>query len=92
MKIILDNELVLELSDIQKKVLCYDLLEEDLTKEAKRRLAWVIMDKYENCFKRLKLEWDPKLAERGIEMIPTNKDKYASLVFTQEDYKARNQQ
>jgi hypothetical protein len=31
-------------------------------------------------------EWEPKLAARGVESIPTNKDAFAALVFSQPDY------
>ena len=89
MKILLDSENVFELSETQKKVLCYDIIEENLADEIKRRLEWVVMEKYSGCFKRLKAEWDPRLVERGIEMIPTNKDRYAELVFSQKDYVCR---
>ena len=61
------------------------IFEDDL----KRRLQWVLMHKYEECFKELKAEWDPKLAAAGIDMIPTNPDKYAELVFSQADYQCR---
>jgi len=56
----------------------------------KRRLEWILMSKYEQCFKRLKEEWDPKLAVNGVDMIPTNPDAYAKLVFSQPDYKNRS--
>jgi hypothetical protein len=55
----------------------------------KRRLQWVLTHAYEEWFKILKEEWDPKLIELGVESIPTNKDAYAQLVFAQPCYKCR---
>ena len=54
-----------------------------------RRLEWILMHKYEECFKRLKFEWDPKLIANGIAMIPTDQDAYAQLVFDQPNYQDR---
>ena len=47
------------------------------------------MHKYEQCFKKLKAEWDVKLVENGIKSIPTDPDEYATLVFEQPNYKDR---
>lgn len=89
MKIKVNDEHVFELNEIQKKVICndipYDIFEEDM----KRRLEWVLMHKYEQCFKRLKEEWDNKLHDNGVKMIPTHPDEYAQVVFQQKNYKCR---
>jgi hypothetical protein len=91
MKIILDEYLIWELNPIMQKVIQNDIKSEIFYDDMARRLRWVIESKYEACFKRLKEEWDPKLAQRGIESIPTNNDKYAELVFSQPDYKSRSE-
>ena len=90
MKLKLDDKELLEISEIMLKVIANDI-KEDVVGDVERRLIWVITHKYEQCFKRLKAEWDPKLAEkeRGISMIPTDRIKYAELVFSQPDYKLR---
>jgi hypothetical protein len=90
MKVFLDNKEILNISDTMFKVIANDIAE-DVAGDIERRLAWVITHKYEQCFSRLKAEWDPKLATRNIEMIPTNKEKYAELVFSQPDYKNRSE-
>jgi hypothetical protein len=89
MKIRVDNDLVFELSETKKKVLCYDIYEDELLDDIKRRLEYIIMHKYEECFKRLKLEWDPQFEAMGMEALPTNADKYAELVFRQKEYRGR---
>lgn len=47
------------------------------------------MHKYEQCFDRLKKEWEPKLKAAGVAMIPTDNDAFAQLVFSQSGYKNR---
>lgn len=89
MKISVDGKNLFELSDIQKQVIKNDIHADQFEADMHRRLEWVLMHKYEECFKRLKAEWDTKLANNGIEMIPTNPDAYAKIVFEQPNYKCR---
>lgn len=89
MKILIDNEQVLELNETQKQVIKDEIHEEIFTEDMKRRVVWVLTHKYNETFKKLKQEWDPKLAAKGVKMIPTNKDEYAKLVFSQPDYKSK---
>jgi hypothetical protein len=71
--------------NVMKYVISSDIFEDDM----KRRLEWVLTHAYEQWFKILKEEWDPKLIELGVESILTNKDAYAQLVFAQPTYKDR---
>lgn len=92
MKISVNDQEIYTLSEIQKRVIKNDILEEIFEDDMKRRLKWILLDeKYENCFKRLKAEWEPKLIERGHPSLPTDKDAFAQLVFSQPDYKSRSQ-
>lgn len=90
MKIKVNNEDLFELSEVQKKVICNDVHEDEFEADMKRRLQYILMHKYERCFERLKNEWDKKLQGR-LESVPTNPEAYASLVFAQSDYKCRKQ-
>lgn len=91
MKISVNDHEIFTLSETQKKVIQNDIPSEIFDEDMKRRLKWVLLDeKYMKCFERLKKEWEPKLKERGIEMIPTNEEKFAQLVFSQDDYKDRS--
>jgi hypothetical protein len=85
-----DDKELFTLTEIQKKVLKNDIKSEVFEEDIKRRLFYIINHKYEQCFKRLKAEWEPKLAKAGVESIPTDKDKFAELVFSQPDYKDRS--
>lgn len=90
MIISVDGTPLFTLTDTQKKVLKSEIKSDIFESDMKRRLQWVIMHKYEQCFASLKKEWEPKLADAGVESIPTNKDAFAELVFKQADYKDRS--
>lgn len=55
------------------------------------RMSEILQHKYERCLERMKLEWVPKLEQRGIDSIPTDDEEFAELVFSQRDYKNRSQ-
>ncbi len=89
MKISVDDKELFTLSEIQKKVIQNDIHSDIFDEDMKRRLQYILTHKYEQCFIRLKQEWDQKLAESGVKIIPTNADEYAQLVFSQSSYKDR---
>jgi len=65
----------------------------DMQLKAQRCMAlcWILLHKVEMCYDRLYRVWMPKLAERGIEKIPSKREDFARLVFNQPDYKDRLQ-
>lgn len=89
MKISVNDQELFTLSETQKQVIQNDIHVEMFDADMKRRLQWILMHKYEECFKDLKKEWDDKLAKNGIKMIPTDPEEYAQLVFAQPNYKDR---
>lgn len=92
MKISINDVELFTLTELQKNVIKNDIPSEVFDDDMKRRLQWVLIDeKYEKCFARLKLEWEPKLIARGVQSLPTDKDAFAQLVFSQPDYKNRSQ-
>lgn len=91
MKIKVDNQEIFELSETQKKVIKNDIPDDIFEEDMKRRLHYILSHKYERCFERLKNEWEPKLAQAGVKMIPTDKEEFAELVFSQPSYKSRKE-
>ena len=91
MKISVDGKDLFSLNDTQMKVIMNDIHEDECHEDMCRRLKWVLTHKYEQCFKRLKQEWDAKLLENGVTMVPTQPDEYAELVFSQPNYQSRKQ-
>lgn len=89
MKVSVDDQELFTLSEIQKKVIQNDIPSDIFESDMKRRLEYVLTHKYEQCFRRLKSQWEQKLADRGVEFIPTDPDSFANLVFSQPDYKDR---
>ena len=89
MKISVNDVELFSLNETEKSVI-KDYINEDIfDADMKRRLKWVLTHLYEHAFKLLKTEWEPKLASKGVESIPTNNDAFAQLVFSQPEYKAR---
>lgn len=89
MKISVDGKDLFELNDMQKQVICNDVHADIFYDDMKRRLEWILMHKYDECFKNLKTEWDDKLAANGIKALPVDKDEYCKLVFSQPNYQDR---
>lgn len=89
MQIKVDDVVLFELSDVQKQVLCNDIHRDCLDDDMKRRIEYIVMHKYEQCMKRLRVEWEPVLKSEGAESIPCNDDAFAQLIFSRADYKCR---
>ena len=89
MKVSVNDVDLYTINETQENVLKYyvnaNIFEEDM----KRRLFWVLNHLYDQAFIQLKNEWDVKLSER-VQSVPTDKDAYAQLVFSQPDYKDRS--
>lgn len=89
MKISVDNQELFTLSETQKNVIKNDIHSDIFDEDMKRRLNYILMHKYNRCFERLKKEWDQKLKDNGVQMIPVDEEQYAQLVFSQPNYKNR---
>lgn len=89
MKISVDDQEVFTLTETQKKVIQNDIKADIFDADMKRRLQYILMHKYEECFKRLKSEWEVKLKSLGVESIPLDEEAFAILVFSRPEYKDR---
>jgi len=89
MQIKVDDVAVFTLSDTQKNVLQDEISSVIFDDDMKRRLEWVLMHKYEQCFKKLKAKWEPIFIAEEVESLPTDPDAFAALVFAHADYKDR---
>lgn len=90
MKISVDDKELFSLSETQKRVIKNDINENIFDEDMKRRLHYILTHKYERCFEKLKEEWMPKLQKR-LEVVPTNPDALAEIIFSQPDYRSRKQ-
>lgn len=90
MKISVDDVELYTLTDTQKNVIKYDIPSEIFDADMKARVVYYSKHKYDQCYKRLKAEWDSKLLAAGVETIPTDPTEYAELVFSQPDYKDKS--
>lgn len=89
MKVSVNDEELFSLTETQKQVIKNDIHEDVFDEEMKRRLQYIIMHKYEECYKRLKTEWEPKLQLLGVESIPLDDQQFARMVFARPEYKDR---
>lgn len=89
MKISVDDKEIFSLSETQKKVIQNDINADIFVEDMKRRLQYILMHKYEQCFKRLKTEWEPKLKAMGIQSVPTDEEAFANLILSRPEYKDR---
>lgn len=91
MKISVNGDLLFELSDHHKMVLANDIDASILEEDLKRRIEYIVMHKYEQCLKRFRAEWEPKLRSEGAESIPCDDAKFCAMVCARSDYKSRAQ-
>lgn len=89
MKIKCDDKEIMVLSTTQLKCIQNDIPASECAKDLERRLCYVLQHKYEQCFKRLKEEWEPRLKAKGVQAIPLDEEAFCELVFSQPDYKDR---
>ena len=88
MQIKIDDSVVFEISDVDVKLLEHDLI--NVEAEIRRRLEYIIKHKVEQCYKRLKDEWDKKLAEDPkIKSVPSKRDDYVSFITRLPSYQNR---
>lgn len=90
MKISVDGKELFTLSETQKEVIKNDIPSDMFEEDVKRRLKHILIHKYENCYKRLKEEWEPKLKASGIKAIPLDDEEFAKLVFSHPHYMNRS--
>lgn len=90
MKISVNDQVLFELNEIQMKVFANQIPNEILEDDLKRRLQWILMHKYEECFRELENEWKQKFIAEGAKSLPTDKDEFATLVFAHPEYKDRS--
>jgi len=90
MKISVNDKELFSITEVQKKVIQDYIVKEIFEEDMKRRITWVINQIYKEAYKKLRLRYESKLVQEGIESLPTNPDAFAELVFAREDYKDRS--
>lgn len=86
-----DDQPLMQITPTHKKIWKRETKKEKVHDQMKEDLKWILTHKYERCMQRLRLEWEPKLASRGYDMLPVDNDAFAELVFAQSDYKNRTE-
>lgn len=81
MKISIDNEQILELTEIQKKVIKNDIHEEIFDSDMKRRLKYIVDHPCERCIEHHKKQWLQELKEKGAVAVSVTPFGFAELVL-----------
>ncbi len=90
MKISVNDVELFTLTETQKRVIQNDISKDVFEEDMKRRLKYILMQKYDQSCARLKKEWEPKLVKAGAKSLPTDMDTFANLVFSRPEYKDRS--
>lgn len=88
MKVTVNGVEILELTPIQEKIIKNEIPAEIFEEDMIRRLKWIVDRRFQQSFKQMKTDWDPKLEAAGVESIPASQEEYAQLVFSQPDYQS----
>lgn len=91
MKIQVDGQDILDLQPWQEAVIKNDILEEEFESHMKRIARYVCEHKFDQCFQRLKEQWEKRLIDEGAKSLPTSKEEFANLIFSHPAYKNRSQ-
>ena len=89
MKVSVDDVELFTISDVQKKVIMNDVMSDIFEADMRRRLFYIINERYKASLKKLKEDWIPKLQASGMESIPLNDDALATIIFDHPEYKDR---
>lgn len=89
----IDNALTTVQKNVIKECISSIIFDGDMI----NRLQWaydegypdVLIDKYNNCIRRMKKKWESVLIEDEVDPIPTDQDEFAALVLAHQDYKDR---
>ena len=84
-----DNNVILNISDTDLKILENDLL--NVYEEIDRRINWVISHKSDECYKRFRSKWETVLISEGAKSIPAQRVDFVDLITSRPDYKNRAQ-
>jgi len=86
MKFYVDSVCVLELSPVQEQILLSGIPADVFLPTMEQKVVWVINQGITGSFDNLFNKWLPILQTR-YDSVPSNRDKFAELIFSQPDYK-----
>lgn len=81
MKISVDGEQILELSETQKKVIQNDIILEVFEDDMKRRIKYVVDHPCEQSINLNKKSWMNSLKSRGVSSVPADKMQFAEVAL-----------
>ena len=89
MKIKVNDKPHFEITDTQMKVFKFEIPDDIVEDDLKRRLQWIIQEKYNHIYPRFKERGLNLLKENGIKAVPVDDDEFIELVCSQPNYRNR---
>jgi len=86
MKVLVDDQELFTITETQKKVIKNDINLNIFDSDMKRRLEFIVMNRYKQGLARLKSDWESVLRER-LDYMPLDAEVFVELVKSQQDYK-----
>jgi len=90
MKFYIDNKLVYEITDTQKKILLHVFHKELFDDIFEHKIRFILDRELEVASSDLRNEWMNKLRASGVKSIPLDQYELAELIFSQPGYKNKN--
>ncbi len=91
MRITLDDEEILTLSEIQKKVIQNDIPSELFEHDMKRRLKYMIDHPCEHHIERNSDSWREELKKKNVSLYPSDKWTFANVLYQSRNYEPHDQ-
>ncbi len=90
MQITVNGQPLFEVNATEMELLEYFLPVSTLDADLKRRLEWVLTHKIEQCHKKFREEWMPKLEkDPAVTTVPVGNEDFFNMVKVRPDYKDR---
>lgn len=89
MQIKFNDEVIFELSEIDRATIEYSIPSDELEEDLKRRIIWVIEEKIKGRKAALRRDFLPLLRAEN-DTLPTNQDALIPLILARDDYKDRS--
>ena len=88
----LNDEIVYTLSDLEENILKHSINSDNLVEDIKRRLKFIIENKVDRTYSRMKEEWIPILEkDEFVIQVPIKRAPFVNMIRLRQDYKDKKQ-
>jgi len=87
MKISIDDVVLIELTDTQKKIIEYETSLDKFNAKVEKDISSIVNKHLDGIYGRMKSDWDIKLVDDSVTSAPLSVDSYSTFIFARGDYK-----